>query len=279
MRREKTFNLEEIGEWSAVKHDIVKRYATEFLRIMGRQNWLNECHYIDAFSGAGRHIRKDTQKEVVGSPLKILGLEKAFDRYLFIEQDKAKASYLRETCEQDFAGRNHLVSIEQGDCNEILPLELRRLRKNDRALCFLDPYGLELEWKVIRALGQSKRVDTILLFPIMGINRGALWRKGIPDNAATKKLTKFYGDESWKTAGYKDTPLFKGQGIKEKVTPEEFVDSFRKRLEDVAGFECVSKPCPMKNEKQGTIYYLLFGSKKPVAKKIMDYIFEKYGRM
>jgi hypothetical protein len=40
----------------------------------------------------------------------------------------------------------------------------------------LDPYGLHLNWEVIQAAGNMKSIDLFVNFPIMDINRNALWR-------------------------------------------------------------------------------------------------------
>jgi three-Cys-motif partner protein len=45
-----------------------------------------------------------------------------------------------------------------------------------RALCLLDPYGLHLKWEVIQTAGRMGTIDMFLNFPIMDMNRNALWR-------------------------------------------------------------------------------------------------------
>ena len=52
--------------------------------------------------------------------------------------------------------------------------------------------------------------------------------------------------------------------------------AFERRLRQVAGFEYVANPIPMQNTKGVILYYLFFASQKPVAKKIVDAIFDKY---
>jgi hypothetical protein len=46
--------------------------------------------------------------------------------------------------------------------------------------------------------------------------------------------------------------------------------------DEVAGFAHVSDGMPMKNRTDATVYYLLFASQKPVAKKIVGDIFKKH---
>ena len=45
----------------------------------------------------------------------------------------------------------------------------------DRLFCLLDPYGLHLNWEVMEKMGSMDIVDLIVHFPIMDINRNAIW--------------------------------------------------------------------------------------------------------
>ena len=57
--------FDEIGYWSEIKLDIVRRYAVEYSKILS-----NRFHhvYIDAFAGSGMHISRTTGELVRGSP-------------------------------------------------------------------------------------------------------------------------------------------------------------------------------------------------------------------
>ena len=54
------------------------------------------------------------------------------------------------------------------------------------------------------------------------------------------------------------------------------VRGFQKRLKNVAGFQYVPDPLPMKNKKRAVVYYLFFASAKPVAENIIKDIFAKH---
>jgi three-Cys-motif partner protein len=49
-------------------------------------------------------------------------------------------------------------------------------KRYTRALCLFDPYKLNLDWQVILQAGQSAAVDLLLNFPVMDMNRNAIWR-------------------------------------------------------------------------------------------------------
>ena len=148
-------SIDEIGPWSEVKLEILRRYAQEYSNILTRQEHPRLRHlYIDAFAGGGVHISKKTKELVPGSPLNALLIEPPFKEYHFIELDSKKVEVL-----DILAGEREDVFIYPGDCNRILLEQVfPRARYEDyaRALCLLDPYGLHLNWEVIQVAGESK---------------------------------------------------------------------------------------------------------------------------
>src|SRR5262249_36330550 len=96
-----------------------------------------------------------------------------------------------------------------------------------------------------------------------------------PDQAA--RMTKFWGDESWRDAAYRSEQLglFGGE-IAEKAPNEAVVEAYRDRLKNVAGFKYVPKPVPMRNTKGPVIYYLFFASPNEIGNRIVEHIFDKY---
>ncbi|MGB6481926.1 MAG: three-Cys-motif partner protein TcmP [Candidatus Acidiferrales bacterium] len=142
-----------------------------------------------------------------------------------------------------------------------------------RGLCILDPYGLSLDWSVIFAAGQMKTLDIFLNFPVMGINRGVLWRDPeAVDELQKVRMTAFWGDDSWPKVAY-GSDLF---GNPDKQSNQTLMEAFRKRLRDVAGFARVPMPIPMRNSTGAIIYYLFFASQKDTAENIVLDIFKKY---
>lgn len=56
---------DEIGNWSEVKLDIIRDYATAYSVILSKQPRLKHI-YIDAFAGAGKHVSKKTKEFIDG---------------------------------------------------------------------------------------------------------------------------------------------------------------------------------------------------------------------
>ena len=45
--------LDQIGYWSEIKLEIIKKYAGVYTSIMSKQDWCKGCGYIDAFANKG----------------------------------------------------------------------------------------------------------------------------------------------------------------------------------------------------------------------------------
>jgi three-Cys-motif partner protein len=270
------FKFDEIGIWSELKLEIIEQYGAAYTKAFARTPNLKK-YYIDGFSGAGKHVAKKTKVQIEGSPARALKVQPPFDGYCFIDLDEKKTDYLRSTY-----GNRQNVDIHTGDANEYLiktVLPEIQYGKFTRALCLLDPYGLHLNWEVILEAGQSRAVDMFLNFPVMDINRNAIWRQ--PEKAPKdeiERMNKFWGDDSWRGVAYIDSLQqdFFSAPDKVKQSNDAIATAFRDRLKKAAGFNFVPDPLPMRNTKNAVVYYLFLASPKAVAQKIITDIFDKH---
>jgi len=151
-----------------------------------------------------------------------------------------------------------------------------RFKDFRRALCLLDPYALNLKWEVIRAAGQEKSIEIFLNFMVMDMNMNVLKHdrsKVRPDQES--RMDAFWGDSSWRNVAYEKSAGLFGD-IESKSTNDALAEGFRKRLKDVAGFEFVPAPMPMRNTRGAVVYYLFFASPNRTGAKIVSEIFGKY---
>lgn len=275
MTRGQRLQFETIGYWSEVKLAIIKDYATAYSHILSVQKNPALYHiYVDAFAGAGKHISRTTGDTVAGSPMNALQVQPPFREYHFIELDEQKIESLR-----NIAGNRTDIHLYGGDCNEILLERVfpqTRWQHYHRALVLLDPYGLHLNWEVIKVAASMRSIEIFLNFPVADMNRNVFWSQ--PQNVDEQDIVRmnaYWGDESWREIAYEmRNGLFGPMEV--KSTNDKIAEGFRKRLQEVAGFENVTKPIPMKNANRATIYYLFFASHKPVAQNIVKQIFDKY---
>ena len=264
--------FDSIGYWSELKLEILRKYAAAYSRILAAQLGLYHV-YVDAFAGAGMHLSRATGEMVPGSPLNALQVEPHFREYHLIDLDGVKAAALRALV----ADRPE-VHVYEGDCNEILLRDVfPHLRYEDyrRALVFLDPYGLHLDWRLIRTAGELGTIDLFLNLPVADINRNVLWRNPEQVDAEdVTRMTRFWGDQSWRDIAYSTAGnLF---GWPEKMDNDTIAEAFRHQLRKVASFRHVPEPLPMRNARHSIVYYLVFASQKDTANRIVTDIFDAY---
>ena len=264
--------LDRIGYWSEIKLVIIREYARAYSSILSAQKQPQLHHvYIEGFAGAGVHRSKASEEFILGSLLNALNVRPPFREYHLIDIKQEKIDQSRR-----LIGNRRDVFLYQGDCNKVLLEDVFpkvKFEKYRRGLCILDPYGMNLEWKVLFTAGHMRTLDVFLNFPVMGINRNALRRD--PENVddlQKKRMTAAWGDHSWLDVAYSQD-LF---GKPDKLSNETIAEAFRTRLREVAGFARVPKPIPMRNSKGAIVYYLFFASQKDTAEHIVREIFRKY---
>ena len=217
--------FDEIGYWSEVKLDIVKKYAQAYSTILSKKQLYHV--YVDAFAGSGVNRSRQIGEFIPGSPLNALLVEPPFRHHFFIDIKADKTEQLRALVKD-----RRDISAYTGDANIVLlenvfpKIQWKEYR---RGLCLLDPYGLHLNWDVIENAGKMGTIDLFLNFPIMDMNRNALWKN--PDRvppSGIKRMTAFWGDESWRDIVYSsEGMLFKEMKVKQDN--ETVIGAFRKR--------------------------------------------------
>jgi three-Cys-motif partner protein len=264
--------IDEIGYWSEVKLSILEEYAKPYNQILRKRNF--HPIYIDGFAGAGHHLAKGTDRIVDGSPARALMIEPPFESFHFVDMDPQRAAALRR-----LAGNRSNVTVYEGNCNEVLIGKVFPKVRYDlyqRALCILDPYGLDLDWKVIQAAADTKAIEIFLNFPVMDMNRNVFWHNYEQVSVSSQnRMTRFWGDESWKSAAYETVQGLFGS-MEQRNPTTEVVEAFKDRLKRAAGFEKVPEPMPIRNSRGAIVYYLFFAAQKPTAEFIVKQIFGKY---
>jgi three-Cys-motif partner protein len=266
--------IDEVGYWSELKLEIIKKYAGAYSQILAAQELSLEHHYIDAFAGAGMHLAKRTGDFILGSPLNALNINPPFKHYHLIDLDGKRVEHLREITK----GRED-VTVYEEDCNAVLLDKVfPKVRYEDyhRALCILDPYKLNPDWTVVAKAGEMKSVEIFLNFMVMDMNMNVLWKNpSAVSPAQIERMNRFWGDDSWRSAAYRrEADLFGSH--EEKASNEDVAEAYRRHLKDVAKFKYVPRPLPMRNSGGAIIYYLFFASPNAKGAKIVEDIFNSY---
>lgn len=263
--------FDEIGYWSEIKLEIVKKYASAYSTILTKREFWHV--YIDAFAGSGLNISRKTGKYILGSPLNALLVEPPFREFHFIDLDRKKVKNLRKEAE-----KREDVFVYEGDCNKILMEKVFskvNYKEYRRGLCLLDPYTLNYNWEIIKTAGLMRSIDLFINFPAMAINRDILWRdfERIGDKQV-ERMNAFWGDNSWTEVAYSEEQSLFGT-VKKKASIENVLKGYCDRLRKDACFKYISNPMPMRCEGK-IIYYLIFTSQQLVAIDIVDDIMSVY---
>ena len=169
------------GGWTERKLRILNDYLTAYCRIF-QVNPLAKYFdtiYVDAFAGTGlieqqktlaerndlfaEFGERDTIEFLKGSASR--ALQHPFTRYVFIEKAASRIGQL-EKLRSESPHKSRIV-IQKGDANTRLTALVNSTDWNKyRAVVFLDPYGMQVDWKTIEKLGRTKAVDLWLLFPL-----------------------------------------------------------------------------------------------------------------
>ncbi|QOI97375.1 MAG: three-Cys-motif partner protein TcmP [Flammeovirgaceae bacterium] len=152
--------------------------------------------------------------------------------------------------------------------------------KNYRTLAYLDPCGMQLEWRSIESL-RSLPIDVWILVPTgMGVNR-LLKKNGRLSDTWAERLEKFLGlsREEIENHFYKKTEtLFSDYTSieKERDAIEKSALLYRDRLRGV--FKFVSKPYELRNSTNSVMYHLFLSSNNKTAVNIGNDIVKKFSK-
>ncbi len=279
-----TTNHEFGGDWTTEKLERVRKYLWAYTTIFNANPRAQKLHtiYLDAFAGTGYRnasntrpkgilflegLEEDNQAFLKGSARIALEVEPPFKEYVFIEQEKDYAIEL-DKLKTEFSSRRGRISvIGQEDANSYLLKWIKATNWNSsRAVVFLDPYGMEVEWSVIEALGKTHAVDLWILFPLgVAVNR-LLTKSGPPPESWACALTRIFGTDTWQESFYprhKVLTLFGEEEIQQKEADFDKIGRFfSDRLK--TAFTAVSpNPLALRNSKNNPLYLLCFASANP----------------
>jgi three-Cys-motif partner protein len=277
------------GQWTAAKLACLKKYLAAYTKILTKQPY--RVAYIDAFAGSGYWAEKreddpaqlafpeltayDSMHYRDGSARIALATEPRFDKYILIERSADRAHRL-DDLGADFPDRAADIEVVLTDANAHL-LELCENRRWDhhRAVLFLDPYGMQVEWATVEAIARTEAIDMWYLFPLgVAVNR-LLRRDARISSSVRSRLDGLLGTDAWFEAFYEVQERLTLDGVEACTvktgtfdTISEFVNG---RLSEVfAGV--AQKPLALCNSKNVPIYLLCFAAASergaPTAVKI-----------
>jgi three-Cys-motif partner protein len=273
------------GDWTSDKLERVRKYLCAYTTIFKnnpRAAYFTTI-YVDAFAGTGERVESaghrpkaaavlddedlaDADALQKGSARIALEVDPPFDQFLFIERSAKRVKEL-EKLRSEFPDRHAVIQIEQGDANDVLQQWCQKTDwQRHRAVVFLDPYGMQVDWATIEAIAATQAIDLWILFPLgMAVNR-LLTKNEPPPSVWADALTRFFGNEEWKQEFYpkkKELTLFGEEETERKEANFERIGQFfLKRLKTVFA-QVATNPLIMSNSKGVPLFLLCFAAGNP----------------
>lgn len=257
------------GIWTKRKLDMLRAYLNAYTTAL--KNTPFNLLYIDAFAGTGMVELKskdslDAQKFIEGSAQIAANIgDKPFDKLIFIEQSRKRCKKL-EALKGEISHRN--MEIQNADANVYLKKfcgQWSASHSGWRGVLLLDPFATQVEWKTVQAIADTNALDTWILFPVFGLSR-MLPRNRMPQDVDEKwaaKLTRVFGDESWKNF-YHPNPQ---QSLIPREEESAYVrhpgvklirDAYKQKLSGAFGDRLLDVTCQFPNSKNSLLFEFIF---------------------
>jgi len=256
--------------------------------------------YIDAFAGAGyRQLKaqsadqqplfeeiaaEESQGFLDGSARIALKVEPAFTCYVFIERHSRRFREL-ERLKQEFPGRSRAIILRRADANEYLQEYCAKVDWGQwRAVLFLDPFGMQIDWATMEAIAGTRAMDVWILFPLgVAVNRLLTRDPGKIAPSWRRRLNRMFGSDDWFDTFYRTevSPGLLGEQERvEKVGTFQTISAYY--LEKLRGLfpKVADNPRMLRNSTNTPIFQVFFAAAEPgrggdIAIKIAQYILKE----
>jgi len=265
------------GQHTELKLWVVENYLKAFTKALKRH--FPELWYFDAFAGTGlRTVRYEASiadlldaavperiEQRRGSARIAIEVTPQFDTLVFIEAKPLHCEALHGLARQH---RDRNIRIVEGDANQAIQAEMGRCRwERTRAVMFLDPYGMDVEWATLKAVAATKAIDVWYLFPLSGLYRQATRSSRDIDPSKRNAITRLLGTSDWEQELYtesKQADFFGGQE-KERTADVKGLERYvQNRLGTI--FNKVLDPLALPIERKPQRYSLFFCISNPEPK-------------
>ena len=256
-----------VGPWVEDKYYFLERYlnaSRQARRVFSKDG---NAVFIDLFSGPGRCIIKETQKEIQsGSVRAFLREEAPFNKFYFFDINKTNIAALKQR-----VGNKQHCNFNEGDSNVLVKILVKELFKKSYRyhFAFVDSFGpSSLNFKTLSELAKLGKMDMLIHFPIGAIKRNIqTWIKG-----KNTILDNFMGTSEWRK---------KVNVNRMNETFRTLIDIYAEQLKSIGYKELKWAPSdstiysgiptvPVKNTKEVDLYVLFLASKHPLGQKIWD---------
>jgi three-Cys-motif partner protein len=265
------------GASTDLKLSLIEAYLAAFTRALRRK--YPNLWYIDAFAGTGvRTIKHPGEagdlfsapsdprtEDRRGSALIAINTKPAFDHLIFIDL-RAKHYKALMALKEEHADRS--IFVVRGNANEIVRNIVAAHRWRDtRAVMFLDPYGLQVDWLTLEAIRKTAAIDVWYLVSLEGLFRQAPLDRSKIAPECRSRLTRMLGTPDWETDWYEAQVNLDGSSdYRRTATVDDIARYVRRRLASL--FPAVLGPLRLRNKNGGPAFALFFAMSNPDPKAI-----------
>lgn len=236
------------GSHTERKLDAVQRYLEAYVTVMKKQSFT--LSYVDGFAGSGasqalgdvveqsllRDDLLDALSIIEGSPARALKINPPFDRYIFVDTNSENIRSLEELKLQH-SDRN--IDLSDENANEWFQRFATFIqdRRNERAVVFLDPFGLSVKWDTVAKLAGTEKVDLWYLVPVHGMSRQIKSDGTFLPSAA--RIDELWGSDDWRAKAVRRAEPIEDlfgqidERYEKTARAAQFSDMFRDRLATV----------------------------------------------
>lgn len=260
------------GLWTSNKLDILRRYLGFYVTALKSTPF--KLVYIDAFAGSGKCTikLKGTEQTIDGSACIALNTSPPFRELFFIEKKPKHVKQLKALLAAHPQG--HTAKIIEGAAEHHLDAVLKSQNwRETRGVLFLDPYGLQCDWEMVKAIARTQALDVFFLVSLSGIYRQATNNLRDADSDKLEALSRFLGTSDWQRELYtQHGDLFGPDDSIRHADVAGLTTYVRKRLAEI--FAKVTEPVVFyqvdKSGKSGAPLYALFFAVSNPARSAID---------
>lgn len=270
------------AEWTIEKRDALRKYLDAYTTALKHQNF--SLVYIDAFAGSGyidQSKRINDREELFALDKNVKGIfkgstiiaqdikDKPFDELFFIETNDSNYKRLKRITKADSR-----IEVIQKDANEYIrtiPDEW-----NKRGVLFLDPFGTQVEFRMMEKISRINALDTWLLFPTFALTRMLPGERERITLGMEKRLNIVYGGNDWE-ALYAPRPDELGLTVPSHARQRGTIGLthiYKEKLTEVFGERLCKSSALLKRPDGGILYEFFFitGNHHPRAIEISQRI-------
>jgi three-Cys-motif partner protein len=261
----------------------LQEYLQAFSIALRNQGFV--CVYIDAFAGSGSRTEvrpalplfgpefaEPEEVTTPGSARIAIDIDPALHAIFLIEQDEARFSELKALAGE--YPKRQIIPLH-GDANSLVQ-ELcvntpwrgpKTIGRGIRGVIFLDPYGMEVSWQTVEAIGKTQALDCWYFFPLSGLYRNAPHDPTKLDAGKQASLDRVLGATDWRECWYEHeahpVDIFETKAQAVRRADVDAIEQYVKRRLETVFHGTVLNPIRLHHRNGAPLASLFFAVSNP----------------